>query len=115
LIRKLDTSVGMSGPHDFCVRAGVIRPRNCALTPSRPSHPALNVRDDREAPLRRVRDARMMLLIWGRRQACFWKPELKFLRQIGTTGKLRMASMRGLPVVQHQFAVAIGIRLLAGE
>ena len=35
---------------------------------SRPSHPALNVRDDREAPLCMRRDAGMIVLIWGLRQ-----------------------------------------------
>jgi hypothetical protein len=35
------------------------------LTPSRPSHPAPNVRDDREPPLLRERDAHMIDLIWG--------------------------------------------------
>src|SRR3984957_5321557 len=44
---QLDASVGASGPHDFAVRR---------LAPSstryqRPSHPAPNVRDDRETPL----------------------------------------------------------------
>jgi hypothetical protein len=33
---KLDTSVGVSGPHDFAVRHGFIR----RLKPPRPSHPA---------------------------------------------------------------------------
>jgi hypothetical protein len=45
--RQLDTSVEMSGPHDFAVRRGAPR----LETPLRPSHPAPNVRDDREAPL----------------------------------------------------------------
>ena len=45
--RKLDASVGASGPHDFAVRD---LPRS-SHTPARPSHPAPNVRDDREAPL----------------------------------------------------------------
>jgi hypothetical protein len=44
---KLDTSVGVPGPRDFAVRAGIARPAR----PARPSHPAHNVRDDREAPL----------------------------------------------------------------
>jgi hypothetical protein len=26
LLRKLDTSVGVSGPHDFAVRQGIVRP-----------------------------------------------------------------------------------------
>jgi hypothetical protein len=38
----------------------------------RPSHPALNVRDDREAPLLSERGtARIMRVIWGRSQAYF--------------------------------------------
>src|SRR6516164_5436314 len=45
--RQLDTCLGVSGPHDFAVRADVVR----LTTPSRPSHPALNVRDDAYAPL----------------------------------------------------------------
>jgi len=44
---RLDTSVGMSGPHDFAVRIDARRLRASI----RPSHPAPNVRDDREAPL----------------------------------------------------------------
>ena len=47
LLRKLDTSVGVSGPHDFAVRFRAIRQRRY----QRPPHPAPNVRDDREAPL----------------------------------------------------------------
>jgi len=45
--RKVDTSVGVSGRHDFAVR---IR-RTRQLRRTRPSHPAPDVRDDREAPL----------------------------------------------------------------
>jgi hypothetical protein len=47
--RQLDASVEASRPHDFAVRE---RQRSSAV-PSRPSHPAPNVRDDREAPLLR--------------------------------------------------------------
>jgi hypothetical protein len=47
IFTKLDTSVGVSGPHDFAVRISTIRQRRY----QRPSHPAFNVRDDREAPL----------------------------------------------------------------
>jgi hypothetical protein len=43
----LGLSVGRPGPHDFAVRTGIAR----RATPLRPSHPALQVRDDREAPL----------------------------------------------------------------
>ena len=45
--QELDASVEASGPHDFAVRGHVIR----RVTWPRPSHPAPNVRDDREAPL----------------------------------------------------------------
>jgi hypothetical protein len=45
--RQLDTSVEASGPHDFAVRCRAIRQKRY----QRPSHPAPNVRDDREAPL----------------------------------------------------------------
>src|ERR1700730_6333439 len=38
----LDASVGASGPHDFAVRIGIAR----LATPTRPSHPAPNVRGD---------------------------------------------------------------------
>src|SRR5262245_28274334 len=43
----VDTSVGVSGPYDFVVRIRITR----QLMPIRPSHPAPNTRDDREAPL----------------------------------------------------------------
>jgi hypothetical protein len=44
---KLDTSVGVPGPHGFVDRTGRVR----LTLPARPSHPAPNVRDDRVAPL----------------------------------------------------------------
>jgi hypothetical protein len=40
-------SVEMPGPHDFTVRLS----RRSSSAKKRPSHPALNVRDDRETPL----------------------------------------------------------------
>jgi hypothetical protein len=46
---------------------------------SRPSHPALNVRDDRDTPLLWARDARMLVLICPTTQA-----------KMCTTGSLRM-------------------------
>ena len=45
--RQLGTSLGVPGPHAFAVRVDIAR----LTMPSRPSHPAPNVRDDREAPL----------------------------------------------------------------
>src|SRR5579864_7485195 len=47
-LRRLDASVGASGPHDFAVRLRAAR----LAPPKRPPHPAPNVRDDsRDAPL----------------------------------------------------------------
>ena len=62
---KLDTSIGVSGPHALAVRISAARlarrhrSRICfalrllvtRTTPSRPPHPTTNVRDDREPPL----------------------------------------------------------------
>jgi hypothetical protein len=97
--RRLDTSVGVSGPHDFAVRDHIIRPRkDCALTSSRPSHPASNVRDDREAPLLSERETgRMMPVIWGWSQSQFPKIGISPLRQISPSGNLRMGCMQELP------------------
>ena len=44
--QELDASVGAPGPHDFAVRLGLAR----LAIPRRPSHPAPDCRDDREAP-----------------------------------------------------------------
>jgi hypothetical protein len=59
----------------------------------RPSHPAPNVRDDREAPLLRERNGVNVKYIGDASQA----PRL---RLNGTTGSLRMVDMRKLPVGQ---------------
>jgi hypothetical protein len=48
-LSRVDASVEASGPHGFAVRERRIR---LSRRP-RPSHPALNVRDDRETPLLR--------------------------------------------------------------
>jgi hypothetical protein len=77
--RQFNASVEASGPHDFAVRIDAPRLR---ATP-RPSHPAPNVRDDREAPLVRCAGWREVLkMICPTRQA-------KRLRHDGTTGKSR--------------------------
>ena len=48
----------------------ILRPQRqrSSCEPLRPSHPALNVRDDREAPLMRGRDAQTIVLIFGIKQ-----------------------------------------------
>src|ERR1700730_6986172 len=70
--RKLDASVGASGPHDFAVRQNAAR----LASPKRPPHPALYVRDDRETPLERRRDRIAIGLILPGRQAKFGKSEI---------------------------------------
>jgi len=50
--RQLDASVGASGPHDFAVRAQC----HSSFDMPRPSHPAPDVRDDRDTPLLWERD-----------------------------------------------------------
>ena len=67
--RKLDTSVGVSGRHDFAVRLRAVR----LSAQKRPSHPAANVRDDRETPLVRRRDGSALSLLLPRRQEKFRK------------------------------------------
>ncbi len=49
----LDPSVGGSGPRALAVRICTLR----RSAPTRPSHPAANVRDDREPPLLQQQDA----------------------------------------------------------
>jgi hypothetical protein len=63
--RELDASVGASGPHDFAVRVSAVRP----WRHPRPPHPAPNVYDDRETPLRGNGTAGDIDLIWGKREA----------------------------------------------
>ena len=64
-----------------------VRVLTARCDPMRPSHPAPNVRDDREAPLLIERGTvRTILLIYGRRQDAFCKSECAGLRQIGTSG-----------------------------
>ena len=69
--RRLDTSVGVSGRYDFTVRVRVIR----RLTRPRPSHPAPDVRDDRDTPLVQGHEtAAFMDLIWAKREGkYFWQ------------------------------------------
>ena len=65
--RKLDASVGASGPHDFTVR----QKRSRLQHYRRPPHPAPHVRDDRETPLVQERDKMATTLVLPGRQANF--------------------------------------------
>ena len=54
LHRQVDASVEASRPHDFTVRGVATR----QLATPYPSHPASNVRDDRDTPSYQARDGR---------------------------------------------------------
>jgi hypothetical protein len=95
---RLGLSVGRPGPHAFAVRVSVVRLRASAATPSRPPHPRLSCRDDRDTSLcieaGYADDApdlgsasRRILLI-----------RISLLRQTGATGNLRMARMHSVGV-----------------
>ncbi len=65
-------SVGRPGPHAFASATSHVRPHEEIVRAAhpRPPHPALNVRDDREAPLWiECGTARIMLPICGKSQA----------------------------------------------
>src|SRR6202011_2533892 len=89
-LRKLDASVGASGPHDFAVRDCISRlravdrsriPENPPCDPlarstlPRPPHPAPNVRDDHDTPLSRAGMARVIDVIWGERKGKYFCKE----------------------------------------
>jgi hypothetical protein len=68
---KLDTSVGVSGPHDFAVR-------NVALSSAAPPASIASrpyVRDDRETPLCVGRDGETMEVIWVKREGAIFLRE----------------------------------------
>jgi hypothetical protein len=92
-LRELDTSVGVSGPHDFAVRSNISRPRAvdrsqahhppcnpiARKTLPRPPHPVPYVRDDRETPLCVGRDAKSSRGDLGgvKREIFFGKSEIR--------------------------------------
>src|ERR1700738_795815 len=66
---KLDASVGASGPHDFAVRIRIAR----LATPTRPSHPASNVRGDcAYAPLSGAGRLKLLAVICPTAQAKYF-------------------------------------------
>ena len=78
-LRKLDASVGASGPHDFAVRVSAVRLQRRP----RPPHPAPYVRDDRETPLCVGRDGKRYRFDLGQqRRGIFLKMGLDRANQI---------------------------------
>src|SRR5215475_6698463 len=75
-LAQLGLSVGRPGPHDFAVRASTGRLAQKRLMPPRPSHPASRFVTIAIRPSHRGGTARIMPLIWGRRQAYLRKTEL---------------------------------------
>jgi hypothetical protein len=83
-LARLDPSVGGSGPHDLAVRRGCFRRRaKRAEHPRRPSHPASNVRDDRDtSPLGGSGCGETIIN--------FRKTEEKYFWREGWTGQIRL-------------------------
>jgi hypothetical protein len=90
---ELDASVGASGPRDFTsASAPFVRTKNSRAPPTRPSHPAPNVRDDREAPLLIERGtAGIMLLISGK-SSPFPSIRTRPLRKVATDRQISHGS-----------------------
>jgi len=79
-IRRLDTSVGVSGPHDFAVRQSAVRPHENSRAPlSRPSHPVPRFVTTRDPPLLPGQDARMI-------STDLRKTEVEYFSRRGWTG-----------------------------
>jgi hypothetical protein len=90
IIRRLDASVGASGPRDFAVRAGVARLFDTITSIASRSA----CRDDRDAPLLPGRDKTQQTTDLGSKARQFLIIRSYSPRQIGTTGNLRMAGSR---------------------
>ena len=71
--RRLSACIGAPGPHDFAVRTTAARRANIAPGAVRPSHPKPHVRDDRETPLWWAGTAETVNVIWGNREAEYFR------------------------------------------
>jgi hypothetical protein len=109
---RLDTSVGVSGPHDFAVRDRVTRPRiACALTPPRPSHPASRFVTIAHTPLQAEAGCAHDASDLGSASSSFPKNRTGPLRQNGTTGNFAHGMHAGF--ARH--AIAGKLRLVRGS
>ena len=101
-LRRLDASVGASGPHDFAVRCNISRQRagdrSHVFRPALQSHRTQNaaastashpyVRDDRDTPLLWGGMAKVLDVIWGvRKQKYFCKRDSTGKSERRPTGK----------------------------
>jgi hypothetical protein len=65
VVRKLDPSVGRSGPHDLAVRENAFVGVTCALSiQASTASPPPYVRDDRDTPLHWRRDGQRIIIIF---------------------------------------------------
>src|ERR1700683_157593 len=81
LFRQLDTSVGVSGPHDFAVR----EPGTFVNAPPHVHRIPPRVRDDRDTPPRRDGTARDIEVIWVRWESNYfcdhdWTDSIRLIR-----------------------------------
>jgi hypothetical protein len=83
IVANLAPDIGAPGPHDFAVRKSAAR----QSAPPRPPHPRLTFRDDRDTPLATRRDE-------AKGTSDLRKSQWQGLRQVGTTGRLRMPRMQ---------------------
>ncbi len=85
IVNRCDISVEMSGPHDFAVRIRRIRPRRRL----RPSHPAPNVRDDRETSLLVGAGFACSIAVSTKTHSeIFFQKELDMIREAHQSGKI---------------------------
>ena len=86
--RRLDASVGASGPHAFAVRLRRARPSRRR----RPPHPAASVRDVAQRPSEWGGTGRLIKVIWVRRQGKFRKTRNRAGAGSMPSGRLRRGS-----------------------
>ena len=96
----LDTCLGVSGPHDFAVRFDIARP----TISTRPSHPAPNTRDDREAPLFSGTGRRELV------EMICPTGITKYFSQQDWTAQISLNPLAKLDFAREQFASRCGLR-----
>ncbi len=111
IFAKLSASHGAPGPRGFAVRAGAARPS----APTRPPHPALNVRDDAYAPQRGGTDA--VIIDFGKKESeIFLRQYLERLDELDSAKRIsiyaqensrpKAASRRGANLTASQAALS---------